>query len=104
MIWDARRFFPYLSTSQLALFRAWFDVNYLKWDTYLQQHITIIGNPIARGFASLITRVFRPPAPVYHGRSTEDADEHALRCCLSTRSYVKTREEYDSAPGWGAFT
>ena len=103
MLWDARRFFPILSSTQLNMFQAFFDDHYLTWDKLLQQHITVIGNPFARAFAHLVTRVFALPQPVYHGRNVEDANEHALRCCRKIRSYVKTADEYGSAPGWGAF-
>ena len=103
LIWDARHFWPVLSLSQQAMFKAWFDDHYLTWDDLLQQHITVIGNPFCRAFTGLVTRVFRPPAPVYHSRSIKDAEEHALRCCRTTRSHRKSRHEYDTAPGWGSF-
>jgi hypothetical protein len=104
IIWDARKLaWPRISGKQVGMLHAWFEKEYLNWDTYLQAHATIISNPLARAFASLVTGVFRPPQPINHHSTPEQADAFARRCCDVTRSYVKKPEEYAAAPGWKHF-
>lgn len=105
IIWDARHFWPVVTRAQIRMLNAWFLEHYLQWDSLLQAHVTVIGNPIARVFASLATRVFRPPQPIKHLNNLEDADSFARSCCSHSKamSYVKSDWEYDSAPGFKAF-
>jgi hypothetical protein len=104
IIWDARKLkLAMISRAQLRMLQAWFRDHFLTWDTLLQAHITIIGNPLARAFASVVTRVFRPPQPIHHASSESDAEEYAARCCSTTRSYMKSKAEYAAAPGWKHF-
>ena len=90
VLWDPRGVrWPHLTPRHLRIIRAWVDANAEKWDTQVQAHALLLTNPIVRGVARLVIRLFAPPQPLRIVTSEEEALEFARTCCPRPKSWVK---------------
>ena len=90
VLWDPRGVrWPHLPPRHLRIIRAWVDANAEKWDTQVQAHALLLTNPIVRGVARLVIRLFAPPQPLRIVTSEEEALDFARTCCPRPKSWVK---------------
>ena len=90
VLWDPRGVrWPHLTPRHLRIIRAWVDANAEKWDTQVQAHALLLTNPIVRGVARLVIRLFAPPQPLRIVTSEEEALDFARTCCPRPKSWVK---------------
>ena len=84
MLWDPRGVrWPRLTPRHLRIIRAWVDANAEKWDTQVQAHALLLTNPIVRGVARLVIRLFAPPQPLASSRARRRRSTSPARAALA---------------------
>eukprot|EP00966_Prymnesium_polylepis_P119417 2759966-Prymnesium_polylepis.1 len=90
VVWDTRAIaLPLISRGMIRHARNWVDAYAPAWDSRVQAHALIVGNPLYRGLANLLFRVFAPPQPWIITGDEAAAVEFARTCCPKPRSWVK---------------
>lgn len=90
ILWDPRHLtWPRVTPKQLQAVGLWLEDNVVAWDTHVQAHTLLLSNPIVRGLAQLLIKVFAPPQPVRIVKNEEEALAFARTCCTKPRSWVK---------------